>query len=79
MAEILRVCRDCKHWGIHRKQPKSFEVCTAIGGHARQPPIGVQAYFSNPDTWFLTGAGFGCALFELRADLKLEDRSTKIA
>jgi hypothetical protein len=79
MAETLRTCRDCKHWGAHRKQPKAFEVCTAIGGHCTEPPIGVQAYFSNPDTWFLTSADFGCALFEMRSDLTLEDRPTKIA
>jgi hypothetical protein len=79
MAEILRVCRDCKHWGTHRKLPKPLEVCTAIGGHDSHPPLGVQAYFSNPDTWFLTAADFGCTLFEMRSDLHLEDRSTKIA
>lgn len=79
MSESSRICRHCRHWGTRRQDPKSFDVCTAIGGHDSEPPVGVQAYFSNPDAWFLTAPDFGCALFEVTARVKLEDRSPKIA
>ena len=69
MPEILRVCGECKHWGRPGTLRKAFEVCTAIGGRESEPPAGVQAYFSNPDAWFLTAAEFGCALFEKRSDV----------
>jgi hypothetical protein len=67
MPEMSRVCGDCKHWGVQGRQPKRFEVCTAIGGKESEPSVGAQAYLSNPDAWFLTAANFGCALFEKKS------------
>lgn len=69
MPEISRTCCECKHWGRPGAPRKRFEVCTAIGGKDAEPPTGVQAYFSNPDAWFLTAADFACALFEQRSEL----------
>jgi hypothetical protein len=77
MPEISRTCGECKHWGRPGAPRRRFEVCTAIGGKEAEPPTGVQAYFSNPDAWFLTAADFACALFEQRSEVHPRNRLNK--